>query len=92
MEIFGYCNCAFFNTHAEGDVTWYDSAAERDAALSALRDRATDQGLSRTASIAGIYPLNYEVDLEAGDNIWLDVLIERSRSGLTHGRHAWGSV
>lgn len=56
-RVFGYVNCAYYNRRAEGDTTWFASAQERDSALERLRAKATSDGLGKTASRAGIYPV-----------------------------------
>jgi len=56
--IFGILNAAAFNLRTEGDVSFYSSREERDAALDQVRSEAISHGLSESASRAGIYPIS----------------------------------
>lgn len=55
--VFGFCNVSFHATRPEGTETWFTTRAARDAALVALRDRASGAGLAMSAARAGIYPI-----------------------------------
>ena len=57
MIFYGYVNCAAYNHDPEGDTTWFQEEDDRDEALRDFRAWAISKGLSRSASIAGIYPV-----------------------------------
>jgi hypothetical protein len=52
---FGYQNAAAFNRDPAGDVAWYETRAERDAALAETREWAVRNGLSTGAAKSGIW-------------------------------------
>lgn len=56
-RIHGICNVACHATRPEGTDTYYATKADRDAALKVARADAVNAGLSRSASVAGIYPI-----------------------------------
>ena len=56
--MYGYVNCAAFNTNPSGDYgSWWATREERDAALAKFRACAVGRGLSESASRSGIYPV-----------------------------------
>lgn len=75
-EVFGIVNCAAYNHKPEGDRYWYISKEARNAALSAMRERWVDCGLSKSAAQHGIYPIKSKFsalkikadDVEVEDN------------------------
>jgi len=56
--IFGFVNVAVSNRNPLGDERWYETRAERNTALAAFRANAVRRGLSESASISGIYPVD----------------------------------
>lgn len=56
--MFGYVNCAAFNSDPNGDYQgWSTTREERDAKLAKFRAWAVSRGLSESASRSGIYPV-----------------------------------
>ena len=56
--MFGWVNCAAFNSDPSGDyMGWRATSEERDAALAKFRAACVASGLSESASRSGIYPV-----------------------------------
>jgi hypothetical protein len=70
--MFGYVNCAAFNSNPSGDCQgWSTTREERDAKLAEFRAWAVSRGLSESASRSGIYPVKMRasrVRVLCGDN------------------------
>lgn len=66
-KIYGICNAALFTARTKGDVTFFESAEERDAALECLREDGREAGLDHAALTSGIIPVEL-TDADIGDD------------------------
>jgi hypothetical protein len=71
MKIYGIKNCAFYNIRPGGEVDFFSSRDERDAELDHLRTEAIEHGLSKSASRAGILPVQLDDD-DVGEHKYAD--------------------